>query len=120
MIDLWDLAQTANFTEKELESFRVRELGCKAVSPSAVASISCRSPMASGSLFFSIILECLCVFVLTLFLPAPGLCNQVVAGGHTSHVSSLSACCVVTGCRGEGGVCLALCCEVWRGMMTKV
>lgn len=27
MIDLWDLAQSANFTEKELESFRVRKLG---------------------------------------------------------------------------------------------
>lgn len=24
MIDLWDLARSANFTEKELESFRVR------------------------------------------------------------------------------------------------
>lgn len=29
MIDLWDLAQTANFTEKELEAFRVsRAQGC--------------------------------------------------------------------------------------------
>lgn len=27
MIDLWDLARTANFTEKELESFRVRKAG---------------------------------------------------------------------------------------------
>jgi hypothetical protein len=25
VIDLWDLAQSANFTEKELESFRVSE-----------------------------------------------------------------------------------------------
>lgn len=29
VIDLWDLAQTANFTEKELEAFRVsRAQGC--------------------------------------------------------------------------------------------
>lgn len=27
VIDLWDLAQSANFTEKELESFRVRKQG---------------------------------------------------------------------------------------------
>lgn len=27
MIDLWDLARTANFTEKELEAFRVSRAG---------------------------------------------------------------------------------------------
>lgn len=32
VIDLWDLARSANFTEKELESFRVRRAGGPAVS----------------------------------------------------------------------------------------
>lgn len=31
MIDLWDLAQTANFTKKELESFRVRSRRCRPI-----------------------------------------------------------------------------------------
>lgn len=63
VIDLWDLAQSANFTEKELESFRVRKLGGRAVSPSIVF------PVGSGSLFLFLIPQCLCAFVLTLFLP---------------------------------------------------
>lgn len=37
VIDLWDLARTANFTEKELESFRVRKPGGLA-GPSLVAA----------------------------------------------------------------------------------
>lgn len=36
VIDLWDLAQSANFTEKELESFRVRTVSaCSMVGWSA-------------------------------------------------------------------------------------
>lgn len=38
MIDLWDLARSANFTEKELESFRVRR------QTSALGSVGKDSP----------------------------------------------------------------------------
>lgn len=52
--------------------------------------------------FFFLIAQCICVFVLTLFLPAPGLCSPCHPGwqpsgsrwAHSSHASSLSASCV--------------------------
>lgn len=31
VIDLWDMAKSANFTEKELESFRVSEIPVRAL-----------------------------------------------------------------------------------------
>lgn len=96
MIDLWDLAQTANFTEKELESFRVRKQGGEAVSPSIVNSISFGSPVGSGSLFLFLILQCLHGFLLFNFLTLASAAlvipagSQVVAGGHTRPMPAVS------------------------------
>lgn len=113
VIDLWDLAQSANFTEKELESFRVRKLGGKAVSPSVGVSngIGFSVPFPHHTMR-----SCFCP---DPFPSHPGLCSPCHPGrqscgsrwAHTSHANSLSASCVQHG----GMVYPALCWEVLRG-----
>lgn len=89
VIDLWDLAQSANFTEKELESFRVRKLGGKAVSPSVGVSngIGFSVPFPHRTMR-----SCFCPFLPTLASAVLVILvgSHVVAGGHTPLMPTVS------------------------------
>lgn len=89
MIDLWDLAQTANFTEKELESFRVRNQGGVTFSCSLQWDQVLCSFFSDHNAF---------VFFSRAFsfpsLASAALGNQVVGSQVDTCANSLSASCV--------------------------
>lgn len=96
MIDLWDMAKSANFTEKELESFRVSKV------PGDAGS---RFPVAPFKLWAG---------VARLF-PAPGLTQARAFAGFFSLLSPRPSPCWLAAMRDlRVHVCTALASSEWR------